>query len=88
MALYLWQSLFYSCLAGEEDMGKVISCAFGAVFTSIVTFVWWANLFAGSMRVTYFNEAVAMLLVVSAATCWSIFMDVLKEYLNEQNIPD
>jgi len=69
-------------------MGKVISCAFGAAFTSIVTVVWWLRLPYGGAYQSMFNCAVAMLLVVSAATCWSIFMDALKEYLNEQNIPD
>ena len=69
-------------------MGKVLLCAGGAVFTSIYTLIWWANLFAGSMQVTTFNEVVAMLLVVSMATCWSMFMDALKEYLDEQNISD
>jgi hypothetical protein len=69
-------------------MGKVLLFAVGVVFTSIYTFIWWANLFAGSMQVTTFNEVVAMLLVVSMATCWSMFMDALKEYLDEQNISD
>ena len=69
-------------------MSKILLCACGAVFTSIVTIVWWLRLPYGGAYQSMFNCAVAMLLVVSVATCWSIFMDILKEYLDEQNIPD
>jgi len=69
-------------------MGKVLLFAGGAVFTSITALVYLAQIIYKSSYESMFNCAVAMLLVVSAATCWSIFMDVLKEYLNEQNIPD
>lgn len=69
-------------------MSKILLCACGAVFTSIVTIVWWLRLPYGGAYQSMFNCAVAMLLVVSAATCWSIFMDALKEYLDEQNISD
>ena len=69
-------------------MSKILLFACGAVFTSIVTIVWWLRLPYGCAYQSMLNCAVAMLLVVSAATCWSIFMDALKEYLDEQNIPD
>ncbi len=69
-------------------MSKVLLFACGAVFTSIVTVVRWLRLPYGGAYKSMLNCAVAMLLVVSAATCWSIFMDALKEYLDEQNIPD
>lgn len=69
-------------------MSKVLLFACGAVFTSIVTVVWWLRLPYGYSSSMTFECAVAMLLVVSAATCWSMFMDALKEYLNEQNISD
>lgn len=69
-------------------MSKVLLCACGAVFTSITTIVWWLRLPYGGAYQSMFNCAIAMLLVVSAATCWSMLMDALKEYLDEQNISD
>ena len=69
-------------------MGKVVACAFGAVFTSITALVFLAQTIYKSSYESMFNCAIAMLLVVSAMTCWSMLMDVLKEYLNEQNISD
>ena len=69
-------------------MGKVLLFSSGAVFTSIITLVYWLHTISTGAYQSMFKCAVAMLLVVSAATCWSIFMDALKEYLNEQNISD
>lgn len=69
-------------------MSKVVVYACGAVVTSIVTVVRWLCLPYGGAYKSMFNCAIAMLLVVSAATCWSMFMDALKEYLNEQDISD
>lgn len=69
-------------------MSKILLFACGAVFTSITTVAWWLRIFYSGTYTSMFNCAVALLLIVSAATCWSIFMDALKEYLNEQNISD
>lgn len=64
-------------------MSRIVVCAFASVFTSITTLVWWAKLFTGIMHPSWLNCAAALVLVVSMATCWSIFMDLLKEFLNE-----
>ena len=69
-------------------MGRVVLCAFGAVFTSIVAIVFFAQTIYKSSYVSMLTCAIVMLLVVSAMTCWSMFMDALKEYLNEQGISD
>ena len=69
-------------------MSKIVLFACGVVFTSIVTVAWWLRIISSGTYTSMFNCAVALLLIVSAATCWSIFMDALKEYLNEQNISD
>lgn len=69
-------------------MGKVLLCAGSAVFTSITALVYLAQIIYKSSYESMLNCAVAMLLVVSAMTCWSMFMDAVKEYLNEQNISD
>ena len=69
-------------------MGKVLLCAAGVVFTSIITLVYWIYTISTGAYQSMLNCAVAMLLVVSAMTCWSMLMDAIKEYLNEQNISD
>lgn len=69
-------------------MSKVLLCACGVVFTSIVAVVFLAQAIYKSSYESMVTCAISMLLFVSAATCWSMFMDALKEYLNEQNISD